>query len=336
MQRYIFRRILQMIPIALGISIFMFTILTLAPGDPVDLLISSDPRVKPEDVARLKRIYGLDQPIHIRYVKWLGRTVQGDLGWSRTYKERVTNLLMERIGNSLWLTITAFFLALLVAVPVGIYSALKQYSFWDYLATTFTFFGVSIPVFWFAIMTIYIFAVWHPWTYITLGGQHPFVWLVLPPGGISTPGVGTGLPFLLDRLKYMIAPAVVLALLSMATYTRYTRSSMLEVIRQDYVRTARAKGLKENKVINKHALRNALIPLVTIVALSISGLFAGAPVTETVFAWPGVGRLLVDSVLGGDYVVAQAVLMFLAVLVLIFNLVADIGYAMLDPRIRYD
>jgi len=331
MQRYIARRLLQMIPIALGISILMFSLLTLAPGDPVDLLIATDPRVKPEDIARLKRIYGLDQPIHIRYVKWLGRTLQGDLGWSRTYKERVMDLMKDRIANSLWLTTTAFFLALLVAVPVGIYSALKQYSFWDYLATTFTFFGVSIPIFWFAIMTIYLFAVWHPWTV-----WPPLAWLVLPPGGISTPGVGAGLPFLVDRLKYMIAPSVVLALLSMATYTRYTRSSMLEVIRQDYVRTARAKGLAEGKVINKHALRNALIPLVTIVALSISGLFAGAPITETVFAWPGVGRLLVDSVLGGDYVVAQAVLMFLAVLVLVFNLVADIGYGLLDPRIRYD
>ena len=331
MQRYVFRRLLQMIPIALGISVLMFALLTLAPGDPVDLLISSDPRVRPQDVARLKRIYGLDQPIHIRYVKWLGRTVQGDLGFSRTYKEPVTHLMRDRIGNSLWLTVTAFFLALLVAMPVGIYSALRQYSFMDYVATTFTFFGVSIPVFWFGIMMIYLFAVWHPWT--TIGGLS---WLVLPPGGISTPGVPDGLPFYIDRLRYMILPSVVLALLSMATYTRYTRSSMLEVIRQDYVRTARSKGLAERVVINKHALRNALIPLVTIVALSISGLFAGAPITETVFAWPGVGRLLVDSVIGGDYVAAQAVLMFLAVLVLVFNLVADIGYALLDPRIRYD
>ena len=331
MQRYILRRLLQMIPIALGISILMFALLTLAPGDPVDLLIASDPRVKPQDVARLKRIYGLDQPIHIRYVKWLGRTVRGDLGFSRTYKEPVTHLVRDRIGNSLWLTVTAFFLALLVAVPVGIYSALRQYSFLDYLATTFTFFGVSIPVFWFGIMMIYLFAVWHPWT--AIGGLSR---LVLPPGGISTPGVPNGLPFYLDRLRYMILPSVVLALLSMATYTRYTRSSMLEVIRQDYVRTARSKGLAERTVINKHALRNALIPLVTIVALSISGLFAGAPITETVFAWPGVGRLLVDSVIGGDYVAAQAVLMFLAVLVLVFNLVADVGYALLDPRIRYD
>src|SRR3990172_4195684 len=168
MQRYIARRLLQMIPIALGISILMFSLLTLAPGDPVDLLIATDPRVKPEDIARLKRIYGLDQPIHIRYVKWLGRTLQGDLGWSRTYKERVMDLMKDRIANSLWLTTTAFFLALLVAVPVGIYSALKQYSFWDYLATTFTFFGVSIPIFWFAIMMIYLFAVWHPWTVLTV------------------------------------------------------------------------------------------------------------------------------------------------------------------------
>ena len=331
MQRYIFRRLLQMIPIALGISVLMFSLLTLAPGDPVDLLIASDPRVKPQDVARLKRIYGLDQPIHIRYVKWLGRTVQGDLGFSRTYKEPVTHIMRDRIGNSLWLTVTAFFMALLVAVPVGIYSALHQYSTLDYVATTFTFFGVSIPVFWFGIMMIYLFAVWHPWTVIPA-----MSWLALPPGGISTPGVGEGLPFYLDRLRYMLLPSVVLALLSMATYTRYTRSSMLEVIRQDYVRTARSKGLAERTVINRHALRNALIPLVTIVALSISGLFAGAPITETVFAWPGVGRLLVDSVIGGDYVAAQAVLMFLAVLVLVFNLVADIGYALLDPRIRYD
>jgi peptide/nickel transport system permease protein len=320
-----------MIPIAVGISILMFALLTLAPGDPVDLLISSDPRVKPQDIARLKRIYGLDQPIHIRYVKWLGRTVMGDLGFSRTYKQPVTQLMRDRIGNSLWLTVTAFFLALLVAIPVGIYSALHQYSGLDYLATTFTFFGVSIPVFWFGIMMIYLFAVWHPWTVIP-----GMSWLMLPPGGISTPGVASGLPFYLDRLRYMLLPSVVLALLSMATYTRYTRSSMLEVIRQDYVRTARSKGLAERTVINRHALRNALIPLVTIVALSISGLFAGAPITETVFAWPGVGRLLVDSVIGGDYVAAQAVLMFLAVLVLVFNLVADIGYAVLDPRIRYD
>ncbi len=320
-----------MIPIALGVSVLMFAILALAPGDPVDLLITSNPRVKSEDVARLKHIYGLDQAVYIRYWKWLVRTVQGDLGFSRTYKEPVTNLMKDRIANSLWLTVTAFFLALLVALPVGIYSALRQYSFWDYLATSFTFFGVSVPVFWFGIMSIYLFGVWHPWTVIP-----GLRWLVLPPGGISSPGVQGGLPFILDRLRYMILPSIVLALLSMATYTRYTRSSMLEVIRQDYVRTARAKGLAERVVVNKHALRNALIPLITIVTLSISGLFAGAPITETVFAWPGVGRLLVDSVIGGDYIVAQAVLMFLAVLVLIFNLVADIGYALLDPRIRYD
>ncbi len=272
----------------------MFALLTMAPGDPVDLLISSDPRVRPEDVTRLRHFYGLDQPIHIRYLKWLGRTVQGDLGFSRAYKEPVTGLMRDRIGNSLWLTVAAFTLAVTVAVPVGIYSALHQYSPLDYLGTTFTFFGVSIPVFWFGIMAIYLFAVWHPWTAVP-----GLSWLVLPPGGISTPGVSGGLPFVLDRLRYMILPATMLALLSMASYTRYTRSSILEVIRQDYVRTARAKGLAEGVVIYKHALRNALIPLVTIMALSISGLFAGAPITETVFSWPGIGRLLVDSVIGG-------------------------------------
>src|SRR5256712_6519285 len=331
MQRYILRRLLQMIPIALGISVLMFGLLTLAPWDPVDLRISSDARVKPEDVVRLKHLYGLDQPLHIRYLKWLGRTVQGDLGFSRTYKQPVTELMQDRVGNSLWLTVTAFILALAIAVPVGIYSALHQYSFLDYTATTFTFFGVSIPVFWFGIMSIYLFAVWHPWTQIP-----GLAWLMLPPGGISTPGVPEGLPFLLDRLRYMILPSIVLALLSMASYTRYTRSSMLEVVRQDYVRTARAKGLAEGVVINKHALRNALIPLVTIMALSISGLFAGTPITETVFAWPGVGRLLVDSVIGGGYVAGRAGVLFLAGVVVVFNRQGDSGFAVLDPRIRYD
>lgn len=321
MQKYLIRRLLQMIPIVAGLSVLIFTLLTLAPGDPVDLLITSDPRVKPEDVARLKRLYGLDQPIHVRYVKWLGRTIRGDLGFSRNYKQPVTDLMRQRIANSLWLTITAFILALAVAVPVGVYSAIRQYSVLDYFATSFTFFGVSIPAFWFGIMMIYIFAVWLHW---------------LPAGGINTPGVQSGLALVGDRLRYMVLPAVVLSLLSMASYTRYTRSSMLEVIRQDYVRTARAKGLSERVVINRHALRNALIPLITIMGLAIPGLFEGAPITETVFAWPGVGRLLVESVLAGDYVTAQAVILFLSVLVLIGNLFADVAYALLDPRIRYD
>lgn len=331
MGRYLARRLLQMIPLVVGLSIIIFMLLALAPGDPVDLLIFGNPKIKAEDIARLKRHYGLDQPYHIRYFKWLWAALHGDLGYSRTYKVPVLSLMWTRVGNSLWLMIPAFFLALGVAIPVGIYSALHQYSAIDYGTTFFAFFGVSIPAFWFAIMMIYLFAVIHPWTAIPA-----LAWLKFPAGGFSTPGVEVGLPLYFDRLKYMVLPTTVLSLLFMASYARYTRSSMLEVVRQDYVRTARAKGLPGRQVVNKHAFRNALIPIVTIVSLSIPGLFSGAPLTETVFGWPGVGRLLVEAVLGADFAVAQAIIIFLAVLVIVFNLVADAAYAMLDPRIRYD
>jgi len=279
----------------------------------------------------LKHLYGLDQPLHIRYVKWVWAALQGDLGYSRTYKVPVFSLIWDRVGNSLWLQIPAFLIALAVAVPVGITSALRQYSTVDYTATFFTFFGLSIPAFWFGIMMIYIFAVAHPWTALPA-----LAWLKFPAGGFSSPGVAAGLATYVDRAHYIVLPAIVLSLLFMASYTRYTRSSMLEVIRQDYIRTARAKGISELTVINRHALRNALIPLVTIVALSIPGLFSGAPLTETVFGWPGIGRLLVDAVLAGDFAVAQGVILFLAGLVIVFNLLADVSYALLDPRIRYD
>ncbi len=331
MSRYLFRRLLQMLPLIVGLSIVIFLLLALAPGDPVDLLIFGNPQIRPEDVVRLKHHYGLDQPLYVRYLKWGWAALHGDLGYSRTYKQPVFSLIGTRIGNSLWLQLPAFFLALSVAVPVGIYSALRQYSVMDYAATFFTFLGVSIPAFWFGIMMIYFFAVWHPWTILP-----SLTWLKLPAGGFSSPGINEGVVFYLDRLRYLALPAFVLSMLFMAGYTRYTRSSMLEVIRQDYVRTARAKGLPNAVVINKHALRNAMIPLVTIVALSIPALFEGAPLTETVFSWPGVGQLFVTSVQAADFAVAQGIIMLLAALVIVFNLIADIAYAFLDPRIRYD
>ena len=331
MTSYLFRRLLQMVPLVIGISIVIFLLLAAAPGDPADLLLFGNPSITANDVARLKHLYGLDQPWHIRYVKWAWAALQGDLGYSRTYKVPVLSLMWERVGNSLWLQIPAFLIALAVAVPVGIYSALRQYSTLDYAATFFTFFGLSIPAFWLGIMMIYVFAVAHPWA--ALPG---LAWLKFPAGGFSSPGVASGLPTYVDRAQYVVLPAFVLSLLFMASYTRYTRSSMLEVIRQDYIRTARAKGISELAVINRHALRNALIPLVTVVALSIPALFSGAPLTETVFGWPGIGRLLVDAVLAGDFAVAQGIILFLAGLVIAFNLLADISYALLDPRIRYD
>ncbi|HET8999010.1 MAG TPA: ABC transporter permease [bacterium] len=321
MHQYVIRRVLQMIPIILGISVVVFALLLAAPGDQVDLLISGVPNITPDEVARLKHVYGLDEPVHVRYVKWLERAVQGDFGWSRTYKERVTSLIFDRLGNTVSLAAGALVLALAVAVPVGIYSALHQYSALDYGATLFTFFGVSVPVFWFGIMLIYVFGV---------------TWHLLPPGGINSPGVAPGLPMILDRLQYLPLPTLALGLVFMASFTRYTRSSMLEVVRQDFVRTAKAKGLPGRVVIRRHALRNALIPLVTVLGVAIPGVLAGAPLTETVFSWPGVGKLLVDSTLGGDYAVAQGIIMFISIMVVAANLLVDVAYGVLDPRIRYD
>ena len=321
MQRYVIRRLAQMVPILLGISIVVFALLAAAPGDQVDLLISGVPGITPADVIRLKHVYGLDEPPHVRYVKWLERAAQGDFGWSRTYREPVATLILDRLGNTVSLAGGALALALAVAVPVGIYSALHQYSALDYAATLFTFFGISVPVFWFGIMLIYLFGVnWH----------------LLPPGGINSPGVAAGLPLVVDRLKYLPLPTLALALVFMASFTRYTRSSMLEVVRQDFVRTARAKGLPGRVVIRRHALRNALIPLVTVLGVAVPGILAGAPLTETVFSWPGVGKLLVDSTLGADYAVAQGIIMFIAVMAIGSNLLVDIAYGILDPRIRFD
>ena len=321
MQRFVVRRVFQMIPILLGISVIVFALLVAAPGDQVDLLISGVPNLTPQDVARLKHVYGLDEPVQVRYLKWLGRTAQGDLGWSRTYKEPVVHLIGDRLGNTALLAVGALALSLVVAVPVGIYSAFHQYSPFDYAATLFTFFGVSVPVFWFGIMLIYLFGV---------------TWHLLPPGGINSPGVAPGFPMLLDRLQYLPLPTLALGLVFMASFTRYTRSSMLEVVRQDYVRTARAKGLPQRSVIRRHALRNALIPLVTVLGVAIPTVFAGAPLTETVYSWPGVGKLLVDSTLGGDYAVAQGIIMFISLMVIVANLLVDVAYVYLDPRIRYD
>jgi peptide/nickel transport system permease protein len=285
------------------------------------MLILSDPNVDPANVEALKRVYGLDQPILVRYVKWLLRTLRGDLGWSLFYKQPVLALIAERLPNSLLLAFTGFAIAVALAVPIGIYSAVRQYSASDHVVSATSLLGFSVPLFWFGILMIYVFAVKLRW---------------FPPGGFQSTGVEPGWPALLDRLRHMILPTVVVAFYSLALLVRFVRSSILEVLRQDYVRTARSKGLPERVVINRHVLRNALIPLVTILSLAIPALFGGAPVTETVFGWPGTGQLLVQSVVAGDHLVAMAMLMIIAALVVVASLLADIMYGLLDPRIRYD
>ncbi|MBI3975969.1 MAG: ABC transporter permease, partial [Armatimonadetes bacterium] len=292
MQRFVLRRALQTVVVLGGLSILMFTMLAYAPGDPVEVQAASDPDLRAEDIQMLRRYYGLDDPVHIRYVKWLRTVVRGDFGYSRTYHVPVSVLMRQRLGNTLWLVGTSFLVAFAVGIAIGIYSALRQYSVADYGFTVFSFIGLAMPNFWQGIVMILIFAVWIP---------------LFPAGGMVTPGVAAGWPAFWDRLWHLALPASVLATSGMAAWTRYMRSSMLEVIRQDYVRTARAKGLAERTVINKHALRNALLPIITLIALSIPGVLNGAVLTETVFSWPGMGLLLFQAILGHDFNVAMAV-----------------------------
>ncbi|AZR72931.1 hypothetical protein BBF96_05710 [Anoxybacter fermentans] len=321
MSTYIIRRILQFIPVLFLISLVSFILLINMPGDPIDMLMMSDPNITPEDIAALKKVYGLDQPFYLRYLRWIKRVLSGDLGFSRQYKLPVLEIIKRNLGNTVLLIGSSFIIALTFAIPIGIFSAVKQYSIWDYFWTVYAFFGFSMPSHWFGLLVIYLFAVKLGW---------------LPPAGFRSVSVEPGLiNLILDRIRYLILPAFTLGLISMAGWMRYMRSSMLEVIREDYIRTARSKGLSEKVVIYKHALRNALIPLITLIMLAIPGIFGGAIITEAVFAYPGMGRLFIHSINAHDTFITMAIVMFLAILTVIFNLIADICYALIDPRIRY-
>ncbi|HAH96971.1 MAG TPA: diguanylate cyclase [Firmicutes bacterium] len=317
MGRYIFRRILQAIPLLIIITIVVFALMQLAPGGPL-ALYKQNPKVTGEDLARISRNLGLDKPVPIQYFNWLKRLVTGDWGTSFSSSRPVLELIKERMAATFTLMFSSFVISLLIGLPIGILSALKRYSIVDYIVTFFSFFGLSMPVFWFALMLQLLFGLKLGW---------------LPTAGMKDPFIDFEL---WDRVRHLILPAAVLSLTSLASWSRFMRSSLLEVIGQDYIRTARAKGLSEGKVIRKHALKNALIPVVTIIAIAIPGLFSGAVITETVFAWPGMGRLYFDSLGRLDYPVLMGVLTVTAFLVVIFNLVADIIYGILDPRISYD
>jgi len=316
LRQYIIRRLIQIIPIVIGITIVTFFLIKMCPGNPLKVMLFN-PDIKPEERARLERLYGLDQPIHIQYFKWLIRLLQGDLGWSLYTSRPVTKHILERIGPTALLAGITLFLSFLIAIPFGILSATKQYSLLDYSSTVIIFFGMSLPIYFLGLVAIYIFAV-------KLG--------ILPTSGMKTLGV----PFSIwDRIKHLVLPLSVLTFYQIAPFVRYARSSMLEVIREDYVRTARSKGLSERDVLYKHALRNALIPIVTIFGLSIPFIFNGAYITETIFAWPGMGRLAVGAVFQRDYPILMGTTLVSAILVLLGNLIADILYAVVDPRIRY-
>lgn len=305
-------------------SVMIFLILHVSPGGPFDQIANGKGLRAAEYLDKMNRLLGLDQPLHIRYLNWAGKIVQGDFGesWRVSAGRPVLDLIMSRVGNTLILMSAALAFSIILALLIGIFSAIMQYSFWDYLVTGLSFFGLSMPIFWFGMLMMLVFSLqfkeWGlPW---------------FPVGQMHEVGKEDSI---LDLLWHMAIPVTVLGLFMVAQWSRFVRSSLMETLRQDYVRTARAKGLRERIVIVRHALRNALIPVITVVALEIPGLFGGATVTETIFAWPGMGRLLYDSVMASDWPVAMGILIISATLVVIASLIADLLYAVVDPRIRY-
>jgi peptide/nickel transport system permease protein len=313
---------LQNIPLLLLVSVVLFSILQKAPGGPLTPYLQN-PHITEADIARLRHNLGLDQPVYVQYFKWLWQVVRGDFGWSMSNSEPVTQAILDRMPATLELMGCAFFVSIVVGVLFGIISAVRQYSWIDYLITTFAFFGQSMPVFWFALMLQLAFSV----VGLTAFGYH----FSLPSAGMSSlDNFDLG-----DRIQHLIMPTIVLSLAFIAQYSRFMRSSMLEVIRTDYMRTAAAKGVSQTAVILKHGLKNALIPLVTIIALTLPGLVAGAVITETIFAWPGMGRLFINALGQFDFALLMGYMMLVSFLVIFCNLLADLCYAWLDPRVKY-
>jgi peptide/nickel transport system permease protein len=324
---FVARRLLALIPLLFGISLVIFVLLRLIPGDPVVIMIGAE-NATPEEVARLRHVLGLDQSLPVQYVRFLGRVVRGDLGSSISADEPVSRLIRERLPATIELTLAAMTVALAIAIPAGVVSAIRKYSVVDTAGTVAALLGVSMPNFWLGVMLIFLFALRLGW---------------LPASGRGDPVVAsvwslmaTGSPAALaGAVTHLILPAVTLGAALAAVTTRLTRSSMLEVIAQDFVRTARAKGLPGARIVFHHALRNALIPVVTVVGLEFGALLGGAVITETIFAWPGIGRLAIRSIVQRDFPVVQGVVLMIAVVRICANLAVDVVYAVIDPRIRY-
>lgn len=325
MLTYISRRLLQVIPIMLFLSIFLFGIVRLMPGGPL-AQAERNPSVSPEQLSAMRLRLGLDQPLPIQYVKWMRAFVlEGDWGYSIKFRRPVAEMIWERLPNTLLLFGVGFFVTLMIAIPVGVYSAIKPYSFFDNIITTLSFAGQSVPVYWLGLLLILIF-------YLTF--QNPFgEGPMFPAGGMHTVGKEGDLR---DLLWHLVLPIVAVSVGWVAWYSRFLRSSMRDILNEDFIRTARAKGLSFRLVHFRHALRNALLPLVTLMALDLPTIFGGAVFIETIFSWPGMGRLFWDAARGRDYPVLLATVMIQAALILLFNLIADILYGFLDPRIRYD
>jgi peptide/nickel transport system permease protein len=318
MTTYILRRVLQVIPIMFLLSVFLFGVVRLMPGGPL-AQAERNPNVTPEQLAALRVRLGLDQPLPVQYVKWMRAFVlEGDWGYSIKFRRPVAEMIWERVPATLILFGAGFIVMLFFAIPIGVYSAIKPYSVFDNIITTFSFAGQSVPVYWLGLVLIVVF-------YLNVQ--------LFPAGGMYTIGKEGDI---LDLLWHLVLPIAAMSFSWIAWYSRFLRSSMRDTLNEDYIRTARAKGLSLRTVHFRHALRNALLPLVTLIALDLPTVFGGAVFIETIFAWPGMGRLFWDAAKGRDYPILLAVMMIYAALTLLFNLIADIVYGFLDPRIRYD
>ena len=321
MTRYAAGRLVESLVVVALMSFAVYGLMALMPGDPIDIMVQSDPHLTPDDAARLKALYGLDRPILKRYGNWLGAAVTGDFGYSRIHHRPVLEVLAPRLVNTLALMGLTLVLSLALAVPIGVASALRPYSAADYAVNFIALGGISIPVFWLALLLIMLFSVELGW---------------LPAGGMG--GLDGAAGFgerLAEWARHMVLPVVVLCAATVGGLTRFVRAAAMEALRQDYIRTARAKGAGPARVLFRHALRNAMIPVATIVALGFGALFSGALITETMFGYLGMGKLIYDSIIGNDYNVALVSLLFATALVLFGNLLADLCYAWLDPRVSY-
>jgi peptide/nickel transport system permease protein len=321
---YIIQRVLLVIPTIIALSLITFSIMHLAPGGPLDYYLAENPLLgtDPLRVAILEERMGLNKPIYEQYFIWFKNFITGNLGWSFHSGEDVTELILGKLNHTVTLMFFSLLFSLIIAIPLGVTSAVKQYSFLDNIMMVFSLFGTSMPSFWFALMLIFTFVLGFGWFHTsgtqTLGVVHP-----------------SWFHSMLDKASHMILPITTLSLARLAELSRLTRSSMLDVLKQDYITTARAKGVRELVVIYRHSLRNALLPVITVVGLNIGFLFAGSATIETIFAWPGLGKFMVDNIYKRDYPAIMGSTMLIALTVITANLVTDIVYAYLDPRIRY-
>ena len=319
MSRYIASRLVEIVVTLALMSFIVYLLIGLMPGDPIDLMIAGDPKMTSEDAARLRAVYGVDKPLVERYLTWAGQALQGNFGYSRSFNQPVLAVLGPRLLNTLQLAGIAFVLSVAIALPLGVWTAARPRSRADYLVNLFSFAGISTPPFWLALLLITLFAV-------KLG--------ILPAGGMAEPRPGTGWPEALGQhVRFAILPIGTLLLLQLGGYTRFMRGAMIETLRQDYVRTARAKGASEPRVLWRHAFLNALTPVLTILGLSFGGLFSGALITETMFAWPGMGKAIYQGILDNDYNLALVGLLVTTFATIVGNLLADLALVAVDPRV---